>query len=212
MPVVADVGSGLLHPEPLLPEEPDVTTALRGGAALVTCSGDKLLGGPQAGILVGRSDIIQRLKKHPMARALRLDKMTLAALEATLRAYRDEEQAVSRIPTLRMLTMSLEQSRTHAEELATRIRQTVGEKAEIEVVRDVARAGGGSLPITDIPTAVVAVAPRTVGVVELESRLRLGAEPAIIARVKDDRLLLDPRTLVSPAESDIVVSRLGEIL
>jgi L-seryl-tRNA(Ser) seleniumtransferase len=214
VPVMEDQGSGVLIDLQKygLPYEPTVARSIEQGAAVVTCSGDKLLGGPQAGILVGRSDIIQRLKKHPMARALRLDKMTLAALEATLRAYRDEEQAVSRIPTLRMLTMSLEQSRTHAEELATRIRQTVGEKAKIEVVRDVARAGGGSLPITDIPTAVVAVAPRTVGVVELESRLRLGAEPAIIARVKDDRLLLDPRTLVSTAESDIVVSRLGEIL
>lgn len=214
VPVMEDQGSGVLIDLQKygLPYEPTVARSIEQGAAVVTCSGDKLLGGPQAGILVGRFDIIQRLKKHPMARALRLDKMTLAALEATLRAYRDEEHAVSRIPTLRMLTMSLKQSRSHAEELATRVRETVGDRAVVEVVQDIARAGGGSLPITDIPTAVVAVGPRTVGVVELESRLRLGAEPAIIARVKDDRLLLDPRTLVSAAESNIVVARLGEIL
>ncbi len=214
VPVMEDQGSGVLIDLQKygLPYEPTVARSIQQGAAVVTCSGDKLLGGPQAGILVGRHDIIQRLKKHPMARALRLDKMTLAALEATLRAYVDEEHAVSHIPTLRMLTMGLEQSRTLAEQLAERVREAVGDNAVVEVTQDVARAGGGSLPITDIPTAVVTIAPRTLGVVELEQRLRLGAEPAIIARVKDDRLVLDPRTLVNAEEHDIVVSRLGEIL
>ncbi|PKQ15207.1 MAG: L-seryl-tRNA(Sec) selenium transferase [Actinobacteria bacterium HGW-Actinobacteria-7] len=214
VPVMEDQGSGVLVDLQRygLPYEPTVARSIEQGAAVVTCSGDKLLGGPQAGILVGRHDIIQRLKKHPMARALRLDKMTLAALEATLRAYLDEERAVAQIPTLRMLTMPLAQSSEIAEKLAQRVREAVGDGAEVTVAEDVARAGGGSLPITDIPTAVVAVAPRTVSVVALENALRTGAEPAIIGRVKEERLLLDPRTLVNAEEHDIVVRRLGEIL
>ncbi len=214
VPVMEDQGSGVLIDLQRygLPYEPTVARSIEQGAAVVTCSGDKLLGGPQAGVLVGRHDVIQRLKKHPMARALRLDKMTLAALESTLRAYLDEERAVREIPTLRMLTLPLAESRTIAEKLAERIRAAVGEGAEISVVDDVARAGGGSLPITDIPTAVVTVAPRTMSVVALEDALRTGAEPAIVGRVKDERVLLDPRTLVTAEEHDIVVRRLGEIL
>jgi L-seryl-tRNA(Ser) seleniumtransferase len=195
-----------------LPYEPTVAQSIAQGAAVVTCSGDKLLGGPQAGILVGRSEIIARLKKHPMARALRLDKMTLAALEATLRAYLDEERALREIPTLRMLTMPLPESRGLAEQLAGRIRDAIGDAADVRVLDDIARAGGGSLPITDIPTAVVALAPKTMSVVALEQALRLGSEPAIVGRVKDERLLLDPRTLVTAEEHDILVRRLGEIL
>jgi L-seryl-tRNA(Ser) seleniumtransferase len=214
VPVMEDQGSGVLIDLQRygLPFEPTVSQSVEQGAAVVTCSGDKLLGGPQAGILVGRYDIIARLKKHPMARALRLDKMTLAALEATLRAYADEEHALREIPTLRMLTMPLTQSRVLAEELAARVREAVGEGGEVLVLDDIARAGGGSLPITDIPTAVVAIAPRTVSVVALEAELRTGAEPAIIGRVKDERLLLDPRTLATAEERDIIVRRLGEIL
>ena len=197
VPVMEDQGSGVLIDLRRygLPYEPTVAESVAQGAAVVTCSGDKLLGGPQAGILVGRFDIIQRLKKHPMARALRLDKMTLAALEATLRAYVDEERAVREIPTLRMLTMPLAECLSLAGALADKVRLAVGESAEITVAEDIARAGGGALPITDIATAVVAVAPRSLGVVELEQRLRLGGEPAIVARVRDDRLLIDPRTL-----------------
>jgi L-seryl-tRNA(Ser) seleniumtransferase len=210
VPVMEDQGSGVLIDLRRygLPYEPTVASSVEQGAAVVTCSGDKLLGGPQAGILVGRFDVIQRLRKHPMARALRLDKMTLAALEATLRAYLDEERAVREIPTLRMLTMPLEECRTLAGELADCIRAAVGDGAEVGVLDDVARAGGGALPITDIPTAVVAVRPTTVGVVQLEERLRREGEITIVARVKDDRLLLDPRTLGS-GEPELVCSALA---
>jgi L-seryl-tRNA(Ser) seleniumtransferase len=138
--------------------------------------------------------------------------MTLAALEATLRAYLDEQRALREIPTLRMLTMNLADSRVIAEKLAQRVRDELGDRAEVTVADDIARAGGGSLPVTDIPTAVVSIAPVGVSVVELERQLRCGAEPAIVARVKDDRLLIDPRTLVTAEEHDIVVRRLGEIL
>ncbi len=214
VPVMEDQGSGVLVDLRRfgLPYEPTVGESVEQGAAVVTCSGDKLLGGPQAGILVGRYDVIQRLKKHPMARALRLDKMTLAALEATLRAYLDEEKAMREIPTLRMLTMPVEECRVAAGELAGRIRDAVGDAAAVDVMDDVARAGGGAMPMADIPTAVVAVAPNRISVVDLEERLRLGGEPAVVARVKDDRLLIDPRTLVGEADRSAIVERLTAVL
>jgi len=213
VPVMEDQGSGVLVDLRRwgLPYEPTVRESIEQGAAVVTCSGDKLLGGPQAGILVGRYDVIAKLKKHPMARALRLDKMTLAALEATLRLYLDEERAVTEIPTLRMLTTSADAIRDRAEALGDRVREAVGAGADVEVFGDIARAGGGALPLAEIPTVVVAVSPRTASVVELEERMRLG-EPCIVARVKEDRLLIDPRTLVSAEEEDAVVRRLGEVL
>jgi len=214
VPVMEDQGSGVLVDLRRygLPYEPTVGESVAQGAAVVTCSGDKLLGGPQAGILVGRADVIARLKKHPMARALRLDKMTLAALESTLRAYLDEAKAMREIPTLRMLTMGLDESRAVAQRLGERVSEAVAGAAEVTVIDDIARAGGGALPVTDIPSAVVAVSPVGMSVDALETHLRLGAEPAIVARVKDDRLLIDPRTLVNGEEHDIVVRRLGEIL
>lgn len=212
VPVMEDQGSGVLVDlrKYGLPYEPTVAESINQGAAVVTFSGDKLLGGPQAGILVGRYEVIQKMKKHPMARALRLDKMTLAALEATLRAYLDEEKALASIPTLRMLTMPLEECRASASALADSVRAAVGDLATVGVADDVARAGGGSLPLADIPTAVVTVAPHAVSVVELERRLRLGADPAIVARIKEERLVLDPRTLVGPDEFDLIAGRLAE--
>jgi len=212
--VMEDQGSGVLVDLRRygLPYEPTVGESVAQGAAVVTCSGDKLLGGPQAGILVGRADVIARLKKHPMARALRLDKMTLAALESTLRAYLDEAKAMREIPTLRMLTMGLDESRAVAQRLGERVSEAVAGAAEVTVIDDIARAGGGALPVTDIPSAVVAVSPVGMSVDALETHLRLGAEPALVARVKDDRLLIDPRPLVNGEEHDIVVRRLGEIL
>lgn len=214
IPVMEDQGSGVLVDlrKYGLPYEPTVAESVAKGASVVSFSGDKLLGGPQAGILAGRFDVIQRLKKHPLARALRLDKMTLAALETTLRAYLDEERAIREIPTLRMLTMPLADSRELAAGLASRIVEAVGTGATVDVLDDIARAGGGSLPITDIATAVVAIAPSGISAAKLETLLRCGAEPAVIARVKDDRLLLDPRTLVNAQEHDLVVARLSEIL
>ena len=214
VPVFEDQGSGVLVDLSRfgLPDEPTLGASIADGADLVSASGDKLLGGPQAGILVGRWEIIRRLKSHPMARAVRLDKMTLAALEATLYAYLDEERALHDIPTLRMLTEPQSDVRVRAEALAARIRQRVGTGAEVVCANDVARAGGGSLPLAEIPTVVVAISPSALGVVELEERLRLGGELAIVARVNDGRLLIDPRTLLSPAEEDAIVARLAEVL
>jgi L-seryl-tRNA(Ser) seleniumtransferase len=213
IPVMEDQGSGVLFDlRPFgLPEEPTVAESIAAGAAVVTASGDKLLGGPQAGLICGRHDVITRLKKHPMARALRLDKMTLAALEATLFVCLDETQALLEIPTLRMLTTPVAEVRARAEGLAARMRDTLGDRAQVVCIDEIARAGGGSLPLAEIATVAVALAPAALSVAELEERLRTGGEPAIVARVKDGRLLIDPRTLLSPAEEDFVVSRLGEV-
>ncbi|MDY0087158.1 MAG: L-seryl-tRNA(Sec) selenium transferase [Coriobacteriia bacterium] len=211
VPVYEDQGSGvLIDLRPFgLPYEPTVGESIAAGADLVSCSGDKLLGGPQAGILVGRADIIGLLKRHPMARALRLDKMTLAALEVTLRAYLDRDKALAEIPTLRMITASAEEMATRAGALARRLADACGRSAVVDTAPDVSRAGGGALPMADIPTTVVRVAPAHLGPVETEQRLRLG-QPSIIARIKDDRLLFDPRTLLARDES-VVAARIAAV-
>jgi L-seryl-tRNA(Ser) seleniumtransferase len=213
VPVMEDQGSGVLFDlRPFgLPYEPTIAASVAAGADVVTCSGDKLLGGPQAGIIVGRADALLRLRKHPLARAVRLDKLQLAALEATLRLSLEETRALARIPTLRMLTAPVAEVRTRAEVLAERIREAVADAADVMTVDEIARAGGGSLPLAEIPTVVVSIAPRVSSAGELEERLRLG-DPAIVTRVHEGRVLLDPRTVLDPGEEDAIVSRLGEIL
>jgi L-seryl-tRNA(Ser) seleniumtransferase len=213
IPVMEDQGSGVLVDLSRfgLRDEPTVGARIAAGVDVVTCSGDKLLGGPQAGILAGKWHVIAALKKHPLARAMRLDKMTLAALETTLRAYLDPERAVAEIPTLRMLAEPATAVGARAEALAARLRETCGDSATIATREDVSRAGGGALPLADIPTVVVAGEPRAVSARALEERLRLG-EPAIVARIADDRVLIDPRTLLSAAEEDAIVARVSEAL
>ena len=185
VPVIDDVGSGVLADEiETLREEPAVRRSVRAGAALVCFSGDKLLGGPQAGLMVGTAEAVATARKHPLARALRLDKLGLAALEATLQLYRDPERARREIPVLAMLTADEATLRDRAERLAA----AVGG----EIVQAVAKVGGGALPLLELPGPAVAVggAPPD----ELAARLR-AADPPVIGRIEDDRLLLDPRTL-----------------
>jgi L-seryl-tRNA(Ser) seleniumtransferase len=177
LPLVDDLGSGSLT---ACGDEPVVGASLVAGAALVTFSGDKLLGGPQAGIVCGRTELVARLRRHPLQRALRPDKLTLAALEGTLLVYADPERAASEIPALRMLREPLETVRARAERLAA---LTGG-----EVVETVARPGGGALPLFDLPSAGVELEP------ELAALLR-GSEPPIVALVRGDRTLLDCRTI-----------------
>lgn len=211
VPVFEDQGSGvLIDLTPYgLPDEPTVRSSIEAGVDVVSISGDKLLGGPQAGILAGKREVIERLKKHPLARALRLDKMTLAALEATLRLYLDPERALQEVPTLRMLTRRPEEIAVRARLLVDRIGADTGDAFWVAAMPDVSRAGGGSLPLTDIPTTIVTLFPRTMSVNDLEAALRLG-NPTIVARIHDGRVVLDPRTLAEHEEA-LVVARLAEI-
>ncbi|MDO8950535.1 MAG: L-seryl-tRNA(Sec) selenium transferase [Actinomycetota bacterium] len=211
VPVFEDQGSGVLVDLRKwgIDYEPTVSESIAAGVDLVSCSGDKLLGGPQAGILAGKWHVIERLKKHPLARAVRLDKMTLAALEVTLRLYLDEEQALLEIPTLRMLTTPKSAIGERAVLFADAIAAACGDAYVTGTSDDVSRAGGGALPMADIPTVVVTLSPQRMSVTELEVRLRRGETP-IVARINADRLLLDPRTL-SPAEEAEIVSALKAI-
>jgi L-seryl-tRNA(Ser) seleniumtransferase len=197
VPVIDDVGSGVLaHGLRWLDDEPRIDSSVAAGAALVCCSGDKLLGGPQAGLLVGRADAIEAARAHPLARALRIDKLSLAALEATLLLYRDPERARREIPVLAMLDAPAQQLEARAE----RIRAIVGDRAEI--VRATARVGGGALPMLELEGPAVALAAQDADA--LAAALRT-ADPAVIARIHDRALLLDPRTL-SDEEADLAAA------
>ncbi len=205
VPVFEDQGSGVLVDLRKwgIDYEPTVSESIAAGADLVSCSGDKLLGGPQAGILAGKWHVIEKLKKHPLARAVRLDKMTLAALEATLRLYLDEDRAAREVPTLRMLTTPKAAIAERAVRIADEISRACGDAYLTGTADDVSRAGGGALPMADIPTVVVTLSPQHMGVTELEARLR-GSDTPIVARINADRLLLDPRTLALAEEPEIV--------
>ncbi|HET9740915.1 MAG TPA: L-seryl-tRNA(Sec) selenium transferase [Solirubrobacteraceae bacterium] len=188
VPVIDDVGSGVLAGD--IGDEPTVRRSVRAGAALVCFSGDKLLGGPQAGILAGRTEAVDAARRHPLARALRLDKLGLAALEATLRLHRDPDLARREIPALAMLAADEATLHARAQWLAAAIAGT----AETEIVAAVARVGGGALPLLDLTGPAVAVSVTGVSADDLAVRLR-DAEPPVVGRIEDGRLLLDPRTL-----------------
>jgi L-seryl-tRNA(Ser) seleniumtransferase len=183
LPLVFDVGSGALLETPELAGEPLARQALAEGCDLVCFSGDKLLGGPQAGILAGRAAAIASCRRHPLARALRIDKLSLAALEATLRLYRDPARARAEVPVLRAVLEPAEDVRSRAEALAARVGGTV--------VETVARVGGGALPLAELPSFGVRLAGDAD---RLALRLREG-DPAVLARVSDGALVLDCRTL-----------------
>ncbi len=204
IPVVDDAGSGaaLDFAQFGLPGEPLVSEGIQAGADLVLFSGDKLLGGPQAGLIAGRAPLIQAIEKDPLMRAFRLDKMTLAALEATLRLYRDPVRALREVPTLRMLSTPLTELRERCERVVMRLRELPGLKA-VEVCDDVAYVGGGSLPDQALATVVIALTPHTISEAEFATRLRAGT-PAVVGRVQDEKLLLDLRTVFARQEDDLV--------
>lgn len=205
IPYLYDIGSGLmvdLTPYGLS-GEPRVADAVAAGADLVCFSGDKLLGGPQAGCLIGKAELIALAKHNPLARALRADKLTLAGLEATLAQYHNPEQALREIPVLRMLTVSLDQLRAWAERLRDAILPAVlppGRPADL--IPGSSAVGGGSFPEASLPTVLVAIDPGPIGAAGLALRLRLG-QPPVIARVERDRVVLDPRTLPEAALEDV---------
>jgi L-seryl-tRNA(Ser) seleniumtransferase len=188
LPLVDDLGSGVLVD---IPDEPSVRQSLDSGADLVCFSGDKLLGGPQAGIVVGRAELVERLRRHPLQRALRADKLTLAALEGTLGLYLEPERALREIPVLRMLFEPVEVVRARAEQLAELVSGSAQET--------VGRVGGGALPLTELPSFACAIEE------ELAVALR-AAEPSVVGVVRDGRLLLDCRTLTDDEVDEVAAA------
>jgi L-seryl-tRNA(Ser) seleniumtransferase len=196
VPVMEDLGSGTFvdFRRYGLPYEPTVQESVASGADIVTFSGDKLLGGPQAGIIVGKRTYLDAIKKNPINRALRIDKMTLAALESTLRLYREEARAVARIPTLRMMMAPASELADRAEHLLARL-QGIGDPRLVFMRDQVqSRIGGGSLPLLELPSHGVAVTFLDGSAQRTETFLR-GHVPPIIGRIENDRLIMDVRTL-----------------
>jgi L-seryl-tRNA(Ser) seleniumtransferase len=191
LPVIDDVGSGVIADDvELLADEPSVRAAVRAGAALVCFSGDKLLGGPQAGLMVGTHEAVAACRRHPLARALRIGKLSLAALEATLGLYRDPELARAQLPVLAMLEAPAGELQARADRLA--------EGCGGEVVAGTARVGGGALPLLELPGPAVALEEA------LAAPLRAG-DPPLIGRLSEGRLLLDVRTLTDE-EADLAAA------
>ncbi len=198
--LVHDLGSGLLVDAGLLglPPEPTPVESLAAGSDLVTFSGDKLLGGPQAGIVLGSRELVARLRANPMCRALRVDKVTLAGLEATLRLYRDPATALREVPTLRMLAEAPAVLEERARRLVSELSQS---GVACEAVQSVGAVGGGTYPGVDLPSWAVELAAEHAS--ELASGLRDG-DPPVVGHIVDGRLRLDVRTVLSGQEPDLV--------
>jgi L-seryl-tRNA(Ser) seleniumtransferase len=212
LPVMSDLGSGFLVDLSNygLPPEPTVQEVVGAGPDVVTFSGDKLLGGPQAGIIAGKRHYIEKMKKNPLTRAVRIDKMTAAALEATLREYLDQAGVIRKIPTLKMLTSTVDELEQKAQKLSAALKSKIGDKAAIKVEKGTSAVGGGAMPAADLPTSVVAVSPLEMSAGELQAALRQGL-PAVLGRVQEDRLLLDVRT-VEDNEFLLLTEAMNEVL
>ncbi|HEV7224457.1 MAG TPA: L-seryl-tRNA(Sec) selenium transferase [Pirellulales bacterium] len=206
LPVVHDIGSGALIDFAAFgfSDEPLAAASVKQGADLVLFSGDKLLGGPQCGILVGKRGPIEAAGRHPLARALRVDKLTLAALAATLRLYRDPEQAKRSVPLLHFLSTSVENLKGRAERLAPQM-AACRAIAKAEAVADTTYLGGGSVPTQKLATWCVALGPSEMSVDQLAARLRVG-RPAVVGRVREERLYLDLRTVFPRQDIELVAA------
>lgn len=207
VPVVHDLGSGMLPDAERafgFPWEPNVRASLEAGAELVTFSGDKLLGGPQAGVILGSADLVARLRRNPLLRAVRVGKLTIAALEATLKLWRDVDTARADVPALAMIGADPLAMRERAEHLAGVFRERCPD-AEIEVAADTAEVGGGSYPGLQLETWVMRITVPGRSERELESACRT-ARPAVIGRVRDGALCLDPRTVLPHEEAEFIDS------
>ncbi|MEY8417008.1 L-seryl-tRNA(Sec) selenium transferase [Tissierella praeacuta] len=205
LPLIEDLGSGVLIDLSKygIEYEPTVQESLKKGVDIVTFSGDKLLGGPQVGVIVGKKEYIQAMKKNPLTRAFRVDKFTISALEATLRYYLDESVAIEEIPTLAMLAMNLEEIDTKAVELKSRINRKISDnKIEIQIEDNFSEVGGGSLPLEKLPTKCIVLTLDGLSTQEFENNLRKFHIP-IITRVYRDRVYLDLRT-IKEEEFDII--------
>jgi len=202
LPVAVDLGSGCLvdlRELGLAHAEPTVGEVLVQGADVVTFSGDKLLGGPQSGIIAGSKEHIEAIRRNPMKRALRAGKLTLSALEATLRAYLDPATAVEKIPTLRMIATDKRSVADRTRRFGNRLS---GLPVRISTIPGVSRVGGGSLPLEELPTMLLALQPENMSSNELEARLRF-QDPPVVARIVEDKLCLDLRTVQSRELSDL---------
>lgn len=210
--VMKDLGSGSFvdFSKYGIMKEPTVQETVASGADVVTFSGDKLLGGPQAGIIVGRKDILERIKKNPINRALRIDKMTLAALEATLHLYRDEPKAIAAIPTLCMLTAPVKLISTKARRLLNRLKKLTSNRLEALLIDSSSRVGGGALPLQELPTKCVGIRINGLSANNIEQIMR-ESMPPIIGRIENDVFVMDMRT-VQDEEISIIASTLSNIL
>ena len=212
IPVMEDLGSGcLVDLSPYgLEREPTVKEIAEAGVDIVTFSGDKLLGGPQAGIILGKGEFIDRIRKNPLSRALRIDKLTLSALEGTLLCYLDGKKACDSLPTLKMISMPYERLRRRAQKILRKAKSKSLFSWEVSVKKDYSQVGGGALPLMRIPTAVIAIRSKGEPIELLEQRLRK-YDPPIIARIFKEELLLDCRT-IQRDEDDYVAGVMSEIL
>lgn len=202
--VMEDLGSGCFidFTKYGMKKEPTVQDTVASGADILTFSGDKLLGGAQAGIILGKKEIIEKLKKNPLARALRIDKLTLAALEATLRIYRDEKKAVKDIPTLYMLTMPFEEIEKKAETLEEKLKNIDSDMLQVSIINRYSKAGGGSLPDQNLPSVCIGIKIKGISANFIEKNMRLNP-PHIIGTIEKDVFLIDLRTVLND-EIDMV--------
>ncbi len=207
LPVIEDLGSGVFIDLSKfgMTYEPTVMDSLKNGADIVTFSGDKMLGGPQAGIIVGKKEYIEKMKKNQLTRALRVDKLTICSLEATLRMYLDEDIALENVPTLKMLLYTYDELTQRAENLFNKI-ANLNLDANISMEDGLSQVGGGSMPLETMKSRVIAISPKSISISELEKRLRL-SNSHIIARVYDDKYILDVRTIFDD-EFDVVAKEL----
>jgi L-seryl-tRNA(Ser) seleniumtransferase len=196
LPVMEDLGSGTFidFSKYGLLKEPTVQESVTSGADVITFSGDKLLGGPQAGVVVGKQRIVDQVKKNPLTRALRIDKLTLAALEGTLRLYRDEEKAARSIPTLRMIMLPLQEIQNRARQLANALKTLGDDRLRVQLIEGSSKTGGGALPLMELPSLCVGIQIEGLSPNALEKRMR-DNDPPIIGRIENDLFLMDPRTI-----------------
>ena len=209
LPVMEDLGSGAFIDLSRygLSKEPIVAERIQAGASIVTFSGDKILGGPQAGLIVGKKDLIGRMNKNHLQRALRCGKLTLAALEATLRRYRQSPNIVEEIPTLRAFTRSIEEIRATGGQLLLKLQTALGDEFRIQLEDSTAQIGSGALPTEELPTVVVSIAHPKFSANAIAQKFR-AADPPIIGRINDDRFLLDLRCIFDA--NDLVPKFAGE--
>jgi len=210
--VMDDLGSGVLLELSVegFEDEPTIKSSVEADADIITFSGDKILGGPQVGIILGRSEFIKKMRTNPLTRTLRVDKMILTALEATLRLYLDPEIAKKQIPVTQMITCSVEEIARKARNLEKRLKEELGNNCDVNIKKDFSKVGGGALPLLNLETRVVTLSPRTKSTNKLASKLRFMSIP-IVVRIDRDLLIIDPRTLLQ-GEEEIVVNSVKEAL